>query len=138
MKKKNYVYRLVCSGVDYANLEAAVHDAYASIRANTYEKDRLSSPYVLKVNGGYQVSVFRNDGSVLRRKIDVFAPMATAHLKSKVKTHNVRANKKGEFPNFEDRLLDDDLFDDECDFDCDNCPYEECEDRAIEDENEGD
>lgn len=130
MKKKNYVYRLVCSGIDYANLETAVQVAYANIRVNTCEKDRLSSPYVLKVKGGYQVSVFRNDGSVLRRKIDVFAPIAAAPLNSKVKMHNVRANKRGEFPNF-------DLFDDECDFDCDNCPNEECEDRAIEDENEG-
>ena len=130
MKKKNYIYRLVCSGIDYANLETAVQDAYASIRANTYEKERLSSPYVLKVEGGYQVSVFRNDGSVLRRKIDVFAPITTAHHKSKVKTHNVRTNKRGEFPYG-------DLFDDECDFDCDECNNEECEDRMI-DEDEGD
>lgn len=131
MKKKTYVYRLVCSGVDYANLETAVQDAYASIRACTLENNRLSSPYVLKVKGGYQVSVFRNDGSVLRRKIDVFAPIATAYRKNKVKTHNVRANKRGEFP-----CPDDDLFDDECDFLCDECDNEECEDRLL-DEDEG-
>lgn len=136
MKKKNYVYRLVCSGIDYANLEAAVQDAYGSIRANTEEKNRLSSPYVLKVKGGYQVSVFRDDGSVLRRKIDVFAPITTAYHKNKVKTHNVRANKRGEFPNFEDCFSDDDLYDDVCDFLCDECDNEECEDRMI-DEDEG-
>lgn len=136
MKKKTYVYRLVCSGVDYANLETAVQDAYANIRTNTYEKERLSSPYVLKVQGGYQVSVFRNDGTVLRRKIDVFAPITSAYHKNKVKTHNVRTNKRGEFPNFEDRFPDDDPFDDECDFNCDECDNEECEDRMI-DEDEG-
>ena len=135
MKKKTYVYRLVCSGIDYANLETAVQDAYASIRASTYERDRLSSPYVLKVNGGYQVSVFRNDGSVLRRKIDVFVPCAKNRLVNKVKLHNVRTNKAGEFPDFAVRLLDDEP-DDECDFNCDECDDDECEDRMI-DENEG-
>jgi hypothetical protein len=136
MKKKTYVYRLVCSGVDYANLETAVQDAYANIRANTYDTDRLSSPYVLKVSGGYQVSVFRNDGSVLRRKIDVFAPIATTTNKSKVKAHNVRANKSGEFPNFSADFPYDDEPDDECDFNCDECANEECEDRLL-DEDEG-
>ena len=136
MKKKTYVYRLVCSGVDYADLETAVQDAYATIRANTCETDQLSSPDVLKVKGGYQVSVFRNDGSVLRRKIDVFTPITTAYHKSKVKVHNVRANKKGEFPDFENHFPDDDPADDECDFLCDECDNEECEDRLL-DEDEG-
>ena len=108
MKKKNYVYRLICTGVDYADLKTAVQDAYANIRFNTCEKDRLSSPYVLKVRGGYQVSVFRNDGSVLRRKIDVFEPLAKSDLTNKVKVHNVRANKAGEFPDIPNYFLDDD------------------------------
>jgi hypothetical protein len=134
MKKKNYIYRLVCSGVDYANLETAVQDAYASIRANTHDTDRLSSPYVLKVKGGYQVSVFRNDGSVLRRKIDVFEPCAQNRITHKVKAHNVRANKRGEFPWLGGYPSDDDLLDDECDFVCDECDNEECEDRIFDEE----
>ena len=136
MKKKNYVYRLVCSGIDYADLKTAVQDAYQSIRNCSYESDRLSSPYVLKVNGGYQVSVFRHDGAVLRRKIDVFEPLAKSRFTNKVKVHNVRANKAGEFPDFCNRFPEDDEPDDECDFNCDECDNEECEDRMI-DEDEG-
>lgn len=138
MKKKHYIYRLVCTGVDYANLESAVKDAYAHIKRNAYQDERISSPYVLKVDGGYQVSVFRNDGNVLRRKIDVFEPFATAQNAPKVKTHNVRANKAGE-SNLPTRLWyldDEDETDDECDFNCDECNDENCEDRLL-DEDEG-
>ena len=136
MKKKHYIYRLVCTGVDYANLESAVKDAYAHIKHTTPTQFRISSPYVLKVEGGYQVSVFRENGNLLRRKIDVFEPFATAQNSPKVKVHNVRANKAGEtdYPTWwED---EEDEADDECDFNCDECDNEDCEDRLL-DEDEG-
>lgn len=141
MKKKNYVYRLMCSRVDYADLKTAVEDAYASIRDSALATERISSPYVLKVQGGYQVSVFNNYGSVYRRKIDVFEPCAKSRLVNKVKVHNVRANKTGKNPYDPDSdyftlLQNEDESDDECDFNCDECDNAECEDRMI-DEDEG-
>lgn len=136
MKKKNYVYRLGVTQRDYATLEAAVQDAYADIRQNVMKKDRISSPYVVKKDGGYKVVAFRNDGHVLQRSIDVYVPAAQPQNKAKVKIHNVRTNKAGQWES--SNWWWDDEADDECDFDCDNCPDEECEDRAIEDENEGD
>lgn len=136
MKKKNYVYRLGVTQRDYATLEAAVQDAYADIRQATMKKDHISSPYVVKKEGGYKVVAFRNDGGMLQRSIDVYVPSAQPQNKTKVKMHNVRTNKAGKWE--ESHWWWDDETDDECDFDCDNCPDEECEDRAIEDENEGD
>lgn len=137
MKKKYYIYRLLCTNVDYANLESAVKDAYAHIKRMTFKDERISSPYVLKVDGGYQVSVFRENGNLLRRKIDVFTPFAVAENSPKVKVHNVRANKAGESPRPSRWWLDDeDEADDECDFNCDECDDEDCEDRLL-DEDEG-
>lgn len=135
MKKKNYVYRLGVTQKDYATLEAAVQDAYADIRKNVVKKDYISSPYVVKKDGGYKVVAFRNDGRVLQRTIDVYTPYAQPQNKAKIKIHNVRTNKAGEWE--ESHSWWDDETDDECNFDCDNCSDEECEDRAIEDENEG-
>lgn len=90
MKKKNYVYKIVSSGVCYNNLEAAAGDAF---RTMTYEAgfygSRLTNPIVIKVPGGYDVKAFTETGKVRTRHIDVFVP--ADYSKNKAAIHYLAA-----------------------------------------------
>lgn len=122
MKKKTYLYKPECSDVVYSNLKAAVIDAYARMREEV--KEKISSPYVIKEEGGYSVMVFiRGNAGMYRAHIDVFTPKATHSSTIKhIKIHNIRTDKDG--------------WDNDCDYCCDECPNTDCEDRWLYDEDE--
>ena len=72
--KKNYIYRLMMTGKDYADLASLAEDLMQSI-ADCYPTQRTSKPHFYKIKGGYQAVVVLYDGTIIRRRIDVFKPI---------------------------------------------------------------
>jgi hypothetical protein len=72
--KKNYIYRLMMTGKDYADLASLAEDLMQDI-ADYYPTQRTSKPHFYKIKGGYQAVVVLYDGTIIRRRIDVFKPI---------------------------------------------------------------
>lgn len=76
-KRKHYVYevtatRQVCGNLQSA-IEIAVDDMY-KIEKMYMDKAQLSAPIITKTWGGYQVVAVGYNGTVRKRRIDVFEP----------------------------------------------------------------
>ena len=76
-KRKNYVYvdnttKQVCGNLQSA-IEIAMDDMYRAEKVYT-DKAQLSAPIVTKIWGGYQVVAVGYNGTIRKRRIDVFEP----------------------------------------------------------------
>lgn len=124
MKKKTYLYRPETSATIYSNLKSAVVDAYDDMRA--IHGGKVSSPYLVKEQGGYGVLMFTNEDHIpYRTHIDVFTARdkQLSDIKN-IKIHKIRIDKDGG------------EYDNECDYCCDECDNVDCEDRWLCDEDE--
>ena len=80
-KRKHYVYvvnatKEVCGNLQSA-IECAMDDMYRAETVHT-DKAQLSAPIVTKTWGGYQVVAVGYNGTIRKRRIDVFEPYKQA------------------------------------------------------------
>lgn len=76
-KRKHYVYVVSATKKVCGNLQSAIEIAMADmykIEKMYMSNAQLSAPIVSKTWGGYQVVAVGYDGTVRRRRIDVFEP----------------------------------------------------------------
>lgn len=76
-KRKHYVYvvnatKQVCGNLQSA-IEIAMDDMYKAEKM-CMDRAQLSAPIVTKVWGGYQVVAVGHNGTIRKRRIDVFEP----------------------------------------------------------------
>lgn len=76
-KRKHYVYVVVAAQKICGNLQSAIEiamDDMYKVERVYVDNAQLSAPVITKTWGGYQVIAVGYDGTVRKRRIDVFEP----------------------------------------------------------------
>lgn len=76
-KCKHYVYVVAATQKICGNLQSAIENAVADmyrIEGMYVDNAQLSAPTITKIWGGYQIVAIGYNGTVRKRRIDVFEP----------------------------------------------------------------